>query len=264
MNHCISAALLVVLSLCACVRAEDAKPVKALYISGGGYHDYAKLTPFLARNIARFAAITFDVKQGLKSAKDADFAKDYDVIFYNVCEQTDKNVDKELLENMMRVTKEGKPTVMVHCAMHCFRAGDEWADCCGLTTKAHDGFRGFTIKKANKDNAISKTLPDEFVTTGDELYQNIKFPETSTAVLTAFSVQSKKDHVVAWTQMYGKAKVFGTTLGHDMKTVSMDEYIKLLAYGTLWTVDKLGDDGKPKAGYEGSGKSADEVNAAPK
>ena len=46
--------------------------------------------------------------------------------------------------------------------------------------------------------------------------------------------------------------IFGTTLGHDMKTGADPDYHKLLAYGLLWACDKLGADGKPLPGYEGT------------
>ena len=252
---------LTTLAFCFAIRAEDeVKPIKALYITGGGYHDYAKLTPLLTKNIARFANVTFDVKTGEKDAlgamKDPKLGEGYDVIVYNMCfqVQTDKKVpiDEDLMKNAMRVTEEGKPTLMIHCAMHCFRIGNDWAGCCGLTTKVHDGFKGFSTKKPSPDNPIVKFWPDEWKTAGDELYQNIKFPDDSKALLTAYSIDSKKDHVVAWTHTYGKGPVFGTTLGHDMKTAAQDEYQHLLANGILSVCGKLGDDGKPVKGYGGT------------
>ncbi len=51
---------------------------------------------------------------------------------------------------------------------------------------------------------------------------------------------------------YGKARVFGTSLGHDKKTAGQDVYPHLLANGILWVCDKLDENGKPKAGYGAS------------
>ena len=33
--------------------------------------------------------------------------------------------------------RDGKPTMMIHCAMHTFQASDEWTDCCGMRTRRH-------------------------------------------------------------------------------------------------------------------------------
>lgn len=48
---------------------------------------------------------------------------------------------------------------------------------------------------------------------------------------------------------YGKARVFGTTLGHSNQTMQREVYLDVVARGLLWACNKLDDDGKPKAGY---------------
>jgi type 1 glutamine amidotransferase len=55
---------------------------------------------------------------------------------------------------------------------------------------------------------------------------------------------------VIWTNQYGKARVFGTTLGHHNETMGHEVYLDFVSRGLLWACDKLGEDGKPKAGYE--------------
>jgi type 1 glutamine amidotransferase len=59
-------------------------------------------------------------------------------------------------------------------------------------------------------------------------------------------------HIVAWVNQYKNTRVFATTLGHDTKTGDDPAYHRLLAYGILWACDKLGDDGKPVAGFAGT------------
>ena len=56
---------------------------------------------------------------------------------------------------------------------------------------------------------------------------------------------------VAWVNTYGpqKTRIFGTTLGHDMKTGGDPAYPQLLASGILWSCSKLGEDGHPLQGY---------------
>jgi type 1 glutamine amidotransferase len=52
-----------------------------------------------------------------------------------------------------------------------------------------------------------------------------------------------------WTNTYGKAKVFATTMGHNNRTMSDPVYLDLVTRGVLWAVGKLGPDGTPVAGY---------------
>ena len=87
---------------------------------------------------------------------------------------------------------------------------------------------------------------------GDEMYNTVKMMPPATPLLQAKSPATGKIHTVAWINHFGKARIFGTTLGHDMKTGGDADYHRLLAYGLLWACDKLGDDGKPAPGFAGS------------
>lgn len=250
MNRIVFAALALSVPLLMPVHAGD-KPakLKALLITGGGYHDYKALNPVITGKVSALAPISFELRSGLDTLKDPKFADGFDVVIYNFCFASDKN--KETVENALKTTRDGKPTVMVHCAMHTFQSSDEWTDCCGMRTRVHDPYRAFAVIKADKNHPIVKSLPDEFDTTGDELYQTIKLGDRSTALLIGRAPKAKAgvEHVVAWSGTYGKAKVFSTTLGHDLKTVNLPVYHQLLANGILWACDKLDKDGKPLPGY---------------
>jgi hypothetical protein len=192
--------------------------LKALLITGGGYHDYKVLNPVITKKVSALASVHFTVKSGLDVLKNKKFADGYDVLVYNFC-----------------------------------FAGDDWTDCCGMKTRRHDAFAAFQIVKADKDHPAVKTLPDEWRTPGDELYQTIELGKRSTALLKGKNKKTKSEHVICWVSTYGKGKVFATTLGHDLKTTSLPEFHRLLANGLLWACGKLGKDGKPLAGYAGPG-----------
>jgi len=66
--------------------AEIKPPLKALFVTGGGYHDYKKLAPFLTSNLAQLVNVTFDVKFGLEALRDPKFADSYDAIVYDMCD----------------------------------------------------------------------------------------------------------------------------------------------------------------------------------
>lgn len=229
---------------------KKTQPLQVVLITGGGYHDYKVLNPMITKKLGELINAEFTIKDGLELLKDEKFADRYDVLVYNFCFADEKN--KALIENALKATQSGKPTVLVHCAMHTFMASDEWTDCCGMRTRRHDPYSPFSITKAEKDHPIVKNLPNDWKTTGDELYQTIKLGERSTALLKGTNTDLKSDHIVAWISNYGKGRVFATTLGHDVKTVATPAYHQLLANGILWAVDKLDKEGKPATGYSKS------------
>ncbi|MEO7297889.1 MAG: ThuA domain-containing protein [Verrucomicrobiota bacterium] len=213
---------------------KSAKPLKALLFVGGCCHDYEKLAPHLTNSIGKLMSINFDVKFNLDVLKDEKFADAYDLIVYDVCFD---EADGALLENAFKATKNGKPTVMIHCAVHAFRKSEkvrEWENLCGMRSKVHDPYQAFATEKLDPKHPVTKNFPADWKTSGDELYQTIEFLEGSTPLLKVKSPHDGREHIVCWVHTYGKGRVFATTLGHDMKTAEMPEYIRLLADGIRW------------------------------
>src|SRR5438445_10447928 len=98
--------------------ASAKPPLRALFLTGGGYHDYAKLAPFLTTNLSQLINVKFDVVFNLDVLKSEKFADGYDVVVYDVCFD---EVDPHLLENALKAARDGKPSVMIHCTVHPFR-----------------------------------------------------------------------------------------------------------------------------------------------
>ncbi len=55
-------------------------PLKALFLTGGGYHDYQKLAPHLTNHLGALANVSFDVRFDMDLLKNERFADAYDVI----------------------------------------------------------------------------------------------------------------------------------------------------------------------------------------
>ena len=100
-----------------------------------------------------------------------------------------------------------------------------------------------------------KEFPGSWRTPNGELYVIEKTWANCEPLATAYGQDTQQQHPVIWTNEYGKAKLFGTTLGHHNETMLSDEWLDVVARGTLWVCGKLQDDGKPQPGYEGSGKA---------
>ena len=248
------------LSLCliGLIRLEasggDATPLaklKALYITGGPYHDFTNLAPLLTAKISEFANVEWEVKWGPEVLTDPKFGQAYDAVVYNMCFD---EPHLPSMNNILTLTREGKPTVAIHCAVHSFKQSDEWRSLVGEVSRIHDRYQGFATQKVIKDHPVMQSFPDNWQTQGDELYQTIQMGPEAKSLLKATSPSTGVEHVVCWANQYGKGRVFGTTLGHDLKTAQQTDYHRLLAYGLLWACDKLDERGKPLLGYEGRRK----------
>ena len=249
----IASLALIFSSLAAIARAEEPRPLKVLWCTGGGFHDYKGLGPLLTKGIQKYANAEFDFSWDYKDWAKKGFADKYDVIVqFHSLHEPDRALCKTIVDNVAATIHAGKPAVFIHGSLHSFRElnadRDDYCEAIGLTSKAHDTARAFSTKKL-MDHPITRFWPDDWKTGKDELYQNVKLWPNATGLLSAYSQQSKKDHVVAWINHYGKARVFGTTLGHGTPTTDMDAYQHLLANGLLWACDKLDDNGQAKAGY---------------
>src|SRR4051812_1916866 len=144
-------ALLVVLAALATADDASPPPLRALLVTGGGWHDYAKIAPLLTARISTWANVAWEVKWGLEPLKDPKLGDGFDVVVYDLC--FTQGDDQQLIDNVLRVTRAGKPTVLRHCAMHCFRdvagAHQAWAGCCGMDSTSHDAFHAITTAKAD-------------------------------------------------------------------------------------------------------------------
>src|SRR5438552_2842669 len=95
------------------VQDKRPDPLKVVFFTGGGYHDYKKLAPLLTEKMAALANVTFDVKWDLAGLKELKDGAAYDAVVYDTCFDDAKD-DPELIERLRKVTREGKPTVMIH------------------------------------------------------------------------------------------------------------------------------------------------------
>ncbi|MGA2032041.1 MAG: ThuA domain-containing protein [Thermoguttaceae bacterium] len=249
-------AILLSIGLAATVRAEPPKPLKVLWCTGGGSHDYKGLTPLLTKSIRKYARAEFDVSWDYKSWAKKGFADQYDaVVQFHTIHDKDLKIGKAIADNIAATIRDGKPMLVIHGTLHSFRelgAGrNAYCEAIGLTSSAHDKATELATRKV-ADHPITRFWPDDWKTPNDELYQNIKFWPGATPLLTAYSGTSKKDHVVAWINQYGKGRVFATSLGHGTPTTDLETYHRLLANGLLWITNKLDASGRPKPGYAGT------------
>ena len=162
-------------------------------------------------------------------------------------------VDPQWIERIAYAHRDkGVAAVILHGATHSYRRSTTlaWKELMGAASMRHDTQREFPrLERLAADNPIVKTLPKEWGPGSDELYNIDRTWPTATPLLQAWSIEGEKHHPIAWTNTFGKAKVFVTTMGHTNRTMTDPVYLDLVTRGLLWTVGKLAPDGTPVAGY---------------
>ncbi len=229
--------------------AAPPKPLKVLLVTGGCCHDYETQKNLLAKGIeARTYAEVTVVHQGgsATNAKiplyaKADWAKGYDVVIHDECFADVK--DPAYTQRVLAPHQEGTPALVLHCAMHCYRDGtDNWFKFCGVTSRRHGAHYPHEVLNRDASHPVMKTFGAGWANPAGELYWIEKVWPTAHPLASAKNREKGNEEVCVWTNQYGKARVFGTTLGHHNETVSHDKYLTLITRGLLWACDKLNDD----------------------
>ena len=256
--------------------ATAAQPIRALLITGGCCHEYAKQKDVLKQGLESRANIVVDqihtddksTHPPLAILGNPDYAKGYDVVIHDECGSDIS--DPKTVEGVLNPHRNGIPGVNLHCAMHCYRIGNPndpvqelgqphgyWFEYLGLQSSGHGPQEPISITFTNKQNPIIHGMAD-WTTIREEHYNNIKVFPTATPLAIGRQIVKNRDgnsrtndFVDVWINQYGpkKTRVFSTTVGHNTATVSDDRYLDLVTRGVLWATGHLKDDGTPADGY---------------
>ena len=236
--------------------AEAPKPIRALMITGGGNHDYRAQKKTLAEGVSARMNIEWTVleegttREHKHSAyANPDWAKGYDVIVHNEC--FGMVTDPEFVARIAAPHKAGVPGVVLHATVHSYRnvEGDAWREILGMKSMSHENRRDLVVKSLKTNHPVMTGFPAEWPDAQDELYKIEKTWDSVTPLAIAHGQETKQDHTVIWLNISGKTRIFATTLGHSDATMKTDVYLDLVTRGILWSVGKLGDDGRPLPGY---------------
>ena len=255
---CIWKTLVVVLVASLTPAASGADPLRVLYITGGCCHDYDAQKQILVPGLESRARMKLTVIHEGDSSLDhkvsiyeqPGWSQGYDVVFHNECFANVK--DPEFLRKIVSEHEQGTPAVLMHCAMHCYRAGtDDWFRFCGVTSPGHGAKYAYVAQTiaGREQHPILRGLPAEWQLPTEELYYIDRLWPTTTPLVEAMSRERKTPQTVIWTNQFGKGRVFGTTIGHYPETVATPEFLDLMTRGTLWAAGQLQDDGTPTPDY---------------
>lgn len=218
------------------------RPLRALLITGGCCHNY----PFQSRQLTNAVAALLPVEwrvvhEGgdgttaqIALYDDPDWAKGFDVVVHNECFAN--TADEAYIRKILAGHRAGVPAVVIHCAMHTYRAAsfDGWREFLGVTSRRHDHQSRYPVVKVDSRHPALKGLPDGWVTPMDELYVIEKLWPRAKALATSVSEKDGKAYPVIWTHRYGRTRVFGTTYGHSDATFSDPVFLQYVSRGIAW------------------------------
>lgn len=239
-------ALLLALAPCA-LQAEDG-PLQILVITEGCCHDYGYQTESMqkalkARDVAAEWTVISEGGRGTQAEiafyDDPDWAKGFDVVIHNECFANTDNPD--YIRKITSAHKAGVNAVVIHCAMHTYRAAkiDDWREFLGVTSRRHEHKAEYPVRIVAKDHPVMDGFPKDWKTPKDELYVIEKVWPKTTVLASSISEKNGELHPVLWTNQYGKARVFGTTYGHSNETFADPVFLDALTRGIQWATGRL-------------------------
>ena len=249
--------------------ARAVEPIHALLICGGCCHDYEAQKTILTEGISARANVTWDILVEGGSSRGGvirdhrmsfyekpDWTKGYDVVVHDECFGDVTNV--EFIEHIAKAHFDGVPAVVIHCAIHSYRKSstDEWRKLLGVSSYYHDAARKFQVTNLKPNHPIMKGFPALWQDPApDELYRMKVLWPNCVPLAETIPITNGPNTTCIWVNTYGKARVFGTTLGHANTTVENGTYLDMVTRGLLWACGKLDDNGSPAPGYGKEGSS---------
>ena len=220
--------------------------VNALVISGGGFHDYPLQAKVLVDSVSRVLPVDWTVAiQGGRvrpektSPPEPRLGQGFDIVVHNQCFAD--TTDEALIQRITSAQRGGPPAIVIHCAMHTYRAStaDTWREFLGVTTKRHTKAHNISGQGRGQGPPDHEGLQGkDWVTPVDELYVIDKFWPNSQALATAVSPEDQKEYPLAWVSDYGGSRVFGTTIGHGNDTWNDPVFQDLLGRAFKWALKR--------------------------
>ena len=214
---------------------------KALMIYGGWSGHDPKETTELFAGLLREQGIEVVLSESLDSFLDADLKGSLDLV---VPMYTMSTITKEQEKGLLDAVRGGLPIGGWHGGMaDAFRNNTEYQFMVGGQWVAHPGnIIDYRVNITNHEHPITAGLND-FDMHSEQYFMHVD-PANKVLATTTFNA----DHAdwidgvvmpVIWTKMYGKGKVFYTSLGHVIGDFDVPEAREIVRRGLLWAVGEL-------------------------
>jgi uncharacterized protein len=247
--------------------AQAEQPLRTLIITGAapyGYHPWERNIELIEPRLAAFeiADVEYHIARGLEDWRKWDGSySDYDaiVIIYYWSQAPESE-----LEKLDRYVRDGGALVIVHSALAGFWGQDIFDEWTGIAYREHDPDYGhnlfldesgrmvirppgdgpgalhaplgpFQIQTHDPSHPVMAGLPAAWMQSRDELYYNMRGPNTNLHVLAVAEAPDGTYAPQAWVRQHDKGRIFCLTPGHNEPGASSVGFITLLARGIEWT-----------------------------
>lgn len=224
-------------------------PIRALLITGGGWHDYDAQKGVLTEGIKEKLGDQIEwtiIHEGdgepshqISILQGENWADNYDVVVHNTGFARVRDSD---FVNQFVQHHKGTPAVLIHAAIQSYRyaePADSWFEFAGLQSMVSEDQDQLEVENLGREDPIMKDLPETFSISKDEVYITEKIWGDITTLAQAYGEETAEYQPVAWTHEVDGTRVFATTLGHSNETYEKEEFLTMVTNGLLWAVKRL-------------------------
>ncbi|MDR8391973.1 ThuA domain-containing protein [Aliifodinibius sp. S!AR15-10] len=262
----ITAGVLILAAIMLTVPAHGQESISTLVITGAapyGYHPWESNIELIEPRLETFGITDteYHIAHGLEDWRKWEGSySDYDaiVIIYYWSQAPEQE-----LEKLDRYVRQGGALVVVHSALAGFWKQDIFDGWTGIAYRERDADYGhnlafnkegqriirspgegdgsahapidtFRIETKDPNHPIMQGLPETWMQARDELYYNLRGPNTNIRVLAVAQAPDGTYAPQAWVRRHGSGRIFCLTPGHHAPGASSVGFITLLARGIEW------------------------------
>lgn len=212
--------------------------VKSALIVWGGWDGH---TPEQCANVVKDILEKHDVKVTLDSSTESFVDPNLGAFDLIVPVVTMSRIEKEELSNLLKAVRQGTGLAGFHGQMcDSFRNEPDYQFMTGGQWVAHPGdIIDYTVQITKPDDPIVAGIPD-FSYRSEQYYMHV---DPSNEVLATTTFQSTEfDEIngveipAVWKRMFGKGKVFYSSLGHVAQEFEDRNMSTIFERGALWAV----------------------------
>ena len=232
LTRAVLAASLAIGSLTAADKTVPTRPIHVLFLGHESeHHNSALYLPILMESMGR-EAIYFDYFTK-PDALNAEMLSHYDAVMLYANHGDIKPAEFQALNEFV---ESGHGFLPIHCASACFGKEPKFIAMVGGRFKSHKTGT-FQTHFLQPDHPILKGVAE--YNTWDETYVHDQINEQGRTLL-AERVEGDHHEPWTWVREQGKGRVFYTASGHDERTWSNPEFVKMLRNAIVWSVgDKV-------------------------
>ncbi len=235
-------------------RAEEpVEPIRVLFVTGGGWHDFDTQKDLIAEGLSEriHVDVTIDYEAGNRADfeptrfREESWIEGFDIVIHSHGLTNIPDHDSVAARIADAHRDSGVPAILIHNTFHSLRDSDQWHEFAGVVSRRHESNRPRELRNLAPDHPIMRDFGETWKPATVELYIIEDVSPGIVPLADCYGEDTGRRHITHWTHQYGKARVFGTTIGHDNRAVGDPVFLDTLARAVLWATEMLDEDGGP-------------------